>query len=117
MDLDLLDFRFRVAAVMLSITSSSAIKLSSLVLEPVLARLELLEPWLDVVVGVVTEARTIGLNSDVEPKPELVVLSMAVVVAEIDLEERLRLEGRERVASWLLPLVTVVEPKKVWPSP
>lgn len=73
-----------------------------------------------VVVGVETVvevAVTRGLNSDVEPKPELVVLSMAVVVAEIDLEERLRLEGRERVASWLLPLVTVVEPKKVWPSP
>lgn len=99
-----------------------ATKLKAVVLEPVLARLVLvLVLWLEFVGGfvggLVTEASTIGLNSDVEPKPELVVLSMAVVVAEIDLEERLRLEGRERVASWLLPLVTVVEPKKVWPSP
>ena len=60
---------------------------------------------------------TIWLNSLVEPKPEVALLSMAVVVAETALFARLVPEGRVRVASWLLPLVTVVEPKKVWPSP
>ena len=62
-------------------------------------------------------AVTIWLNSLVEPKPEVALLSMAVVVAEIDLIARLVPEGRVRVASWLLPLVTVAEPRKVWPSP
>lgn len=84
-----------------------------MVLEPVLARLVLvLVLWLEFVGGfvggLVTEASTIGLNSDVEPKPELVVLSMAVVVAEMDLFERLSPDGRVRLASWLVPLDTVV---------
>ena len=58
-------------------------------------------------------AVTIRLNSLVEPKPEVVALLMAVVVAEIDLSAKLVPEGRVRVASWLSPFVTVVEPKKV----
>ena len=62
-------------------------------------------------------AVTIWLNSLVEPKPEVALLSMAVVVAEIDLSAKLVPDGRVKLAIWLLPLVTVVAPKKVWPSP
>lgn len=81
------------------------IRVNTRLLCPVEARL------VGVVVGVETVvevAVTRGLNSDVEPKPEVVVLSMAVVVAEMCLEARLRLEGRVRVACWLVPLETVV---------
>ena len=58
-------------------------------------------------------AVTIWLNSLVEPKPEVVALFKAVVVAEIDLPARLVPDGSVRVAVWLLPLVTVAEPRKV----
>ena len=51
------------------------------------------------------------LNSLVPPKPESVVLSTAVVVAEIDLPARFRLPGSVIVAYWLSPLERVAAPR------